>query len=110
MTDATQLDNDVKRYLELDAMKADLEAEQSIIKARLRGLGEGKYDAPCGVAVTIRPNRRFNPAKAEEIVPAELIPAIQTLIINSKKAKALLPPALYEASMVAVGDPRVVIK
>lgn len=110
MTDIAQLDTDVKRYLELDAAKADIEIEQAAIKERLRALGVGSYTAPCGVAVTITPNRRFNPAEAERIVPAELIPAISTTAIDAKKAKAMLPPALYEAAMLPVGEPRVTLR
>lgn len=110
MTDPAQLDTDVKRYLELDAIKADIEIEQSAIKTRLRDLGIGAHSAPCGVAVTVTANRRFNPAEAGRIVPAELLPAIQSTVVDAKKAKAILPPALYEQAMLPVGDPRVVIK
>lgn len=110
MTDPAQLDNDVKRYLDLDAKKADIEIEQAAIKERLRALGIGAHATPCGVSVTVATNRRFNPAEAEKIVPADLIPAISTTAIDAKKAKAILPPALYEAAMLPVGEPRVVIR
>lgn len=108
--DPTQLDHDVKRYLALDAQKADIETEQAIIKERLRELGVGAHMAPCGIAVSVSVNRRFNPDKAAEVVPPTLLEQIQTLVIDSKKAKQVLPPAAYEACMVQVGEPRVAIR
>jgi len=112
MTNPTQdqFDADVRRYVELEAAKADIQVELETIKERLRQRGEGKHTAPCGVRVTVSPNRRFNPQLAADIVPAELIPAIQTTSIDSKKAKAVLPPAMYEQAMAEVGEPRVVVK
>lgn len=110
MTDPTQLDNDVKRYLELDALKADVEIEQATIKGRLRDLGSGVHHAPCGVNVSVTPNRRFNADRAAELVPGPLLEQIQSVVVDSKKAKAILPPAAYDACMAEVGDPRVVIR
>lgn len=108
MTDPDQLDHDVKRYLELDALRADLTVEMEAIKERLRE--GGTQTAPCGVKITVSPNRRFDPAKAAEVVPEALLPLCQKTIIDSAKAKAALPPAIYEAAMVEVGAPRVTIR
>jgi hypothetical protein len=111
MTDTTtQLDADVKRYLELDAIKADMQIEQDAIKARLRDLGAGVHHAPCGVNVSVTPNRRFNADKATEVLPPALLEQIQTLSVDTKKAKAVLPPAAYETCMTEVGEPRVSIR
>lgn len=110
MTDLAQLDEDVKRYLTLDAQKADIETEQAVIKERLRNLGVGAHMAPCGIAVSVSTNRRFNPDKAADVVPPPLLKQIQSVVIDSKKAKAVLPPAAYEACMVEVGEPRVAIR
>lgn len=113
MTDtdtATQLDQDVKRYLELDAIKADMQLEQDAIKARLRDLGAGVHHAPCGVNVSVTPNRRFNSDRALEVVPPALLEQIQSVVVDTKKAKAILPPAAYDACMTEVGDPRVSIR
>lgn len=110
MNDSTQLDADVKRYLELDALKADIETEQGIIKERLRDLGNGAHVAPCGVSVSVSPNRRFNADKAADVVPPVLLEQIQSLSIDTKKAKALLPPAVYDLCMVEVGQARVSLR
>lgn len=110
MTDPTQLDTDVKRYLELDAIRADIEIEQNSIKERLRALGAGVHQAPCGVAVSVTPTRRFDAAKAEQIIPPNLLEQVQSLVIDSKKAKAVLPPAAYEACQSEVGSARVTIR
>ena len=110
VTDPTQLDNTVKRYLELDAMKADIEIEQASLKAWLRELGTGAYVAPCGVKVSVTPNRRFNADKALEVIPSALLPLCQKTVIDSARAKAALPPAIYETAMIEVGEPRVLVK
>lgn len=108
MTDPDQLDHDVKRYLELDALKTDLTIEMEAIKARLRE--GGTQMAPCGVKVTVSTNRRFSPERAAEVIPEALLPLCQDTVISSAKAKAALPPAIYEAAMVEVGEPRVTIR
>jgi hypothetical protein len=110
MTDPTQLDTDVKSYVELDALKADVEIEQAAIKARLRELGTGVHHAPCGIAVSVTSNRRFNADKAAEVIPPPLLEQIQSLVIDTKKARAVLPPTAYDACMVEVGEPRVSIR
>lgn len=110
MPDLIQLDNDVKRFLELDAIKADIDIEQTAIKDRLRQLGTGAHSAPCGVKVSVSENRRFNADKAAQIVPTELLAQIQSLVVDSKKAKAILPPAAYDACCAVVGEPRVSVR
>lgn len=108
MTDPTQLDHDVKRYLELDALRADLQIEMDAIKARLRE--GGTQIAPCGVKVTVSVNRRFSADVAAQVIPEALLPLCQETVISSAKAKAALPPAIYEQAMVEVGEPRVIIR
>lgn len=103
------LDADVKRFLELDERRKDIEAEQATIKARIRALGVGHYDAPCGVGVTVSPNRRFDPKVAEEVIPDQLLALCRVTVVDSKAAKRALPPAIYEQCMKPVGEPRVVL-
>lgn len=101
------LDADVKEYLELDERRKDIEARQAVLKTRIRGLGLGHHDAPCGVTVNISPNRRFDPAQAAQVLPPEMLSLCRVEVVDSKKAKAALPPAAYEACMRIVGEPRV---
>lgn len=108
MTDPDQLDHDVKRYLELDALRADLTIEMDAIKARLRE--GGTQVAPCGVKVTVSENRRFNAERALIVIPEVLLPLCQDTVVSSAKAKAALPPTIYADCMVEVGDPRVTIR
>lgn len=110
MTEKTQLDDDVKRYVDLLARKADIDIELDAIKERLRDLGPGAHMAPCGIAVSIATNRRFNPDLAEQVVPPTLLEQIKTTVIDAKKAKAVLPPAAYEACMSEAGAPRVTVR
>jgi hypothetical protein len=110
VTDSTQLDPDVTRYVELDALKANIEIEQAAIKERLRELGTGAHVAPCGIAVSVAANRRFNPELAAQVVPPPLLEQIQSLVIDTKKARAILPPTAYDACMTEVGQPKVTIR
>lgn len=112
MTDypADAFDHDVKRYLELDELIKDLMGEQSAIKARIRGLGTGVHHAPCGVDVSVTPQRRFNPDHAREVIPAAFLPLVEVTVVDGKKAKAALPPAIYEQCQVETGDPRVTFR
>lgn len=105
-----QLDKTVARYLELDARRNEIVAEQDQIKIALRTqLEPGRHDTPSGQKVTISPNRRFNADLAQSVIPAELLPLVMTETIDSKKAKAVLPPALYNQCSAEVGEPRVSI-
>lgn len=108
MTDTAQLDTDVKRYVELDALRADLTLEMEAIKERLRD--GGTQTAPCGIKVTVSPNRRFDANRAASTLPAELLTLCQSVVVDSAKAKSNLPPAIYEGLMSEVGAPRVSIK
>lgn len=96
-----------RRYLDLAARRDDLDLELGAIKAKIRdNITPGDtLTTTDGIKVTVTANRRFNPAKAAEIIPADLLTLCQTTVVDAKKAKSVLPPALYEAAMVTVGDP-----
>lgn len=104
---AEALDADVKRYLELDERRKEIEMEQAAIKTRIRGLGLGHHDAPCGVGISISPNRRFDPKLAEQVLPPVMLELCRVEVVDAKKAKANLPPTAYEACMKTAGEPRV---
>lgn len=105
-----ELDTDARRYLELQAAREQIEHEQSEIKARMRSaLSEGRHDTPSGARVTITRNRRFDSAKAAEVIPAELLPLVQTTVIDAKRAKEVLAPRLLDQCRVEYGEPRVAI-
>ncbi len=108
--DSAAVDLDVRRYLELAAKAEEIAAEQNAIKTRLRGLGEGRHTAPCGVAVTVSPNRRFDPAKAQSSLPGELLDLCMKTAVDSSTAKRNLPPEIYEACMSEVGNARVSLR
>lgn len=110
-TSATQLDTDVQRFLELDARKHEIEAEQAEIKERIRALGIGSHSA-AGMTINVTPNRRFNADHAAKVLPESLAALCikTTTAIDAGLAKENLPPAVYESCMVEVGQPRVVVK
>lgn len=105
-----ELDALTKRYLELDAKRSELAGECERIKLQLRAsLDLGTHTAPTGVKVIVSPNRRFDPKLAEQVIPLELLSLVQSTGVDSKKAKAELPPKLYEACMKEAGEPKVSI-
>lgn len=91
----------------LNAQAEEIDGEIRALKAVLRQrLAAGQAGTVNGEkVVTLTPNRRFDPALAAQVVPSDLLPSISTTSIDSKLAKAVLPPALYEAAMREVGEP-----
>lgn len=106
-----ELDNDVKRYLELEAIKADIQTEQDTIKARIRALGVGQHTAPSGVPVKIaKPNRRFNLDTATKLLAPEVLEQCRAEGFDATKVKRFLSPELLDMCMdPGTGDPRVSI-
>jgi hypothetical protein len=97
---AEQLDGLASRYLDLAEQIEKLAAEQDTIKA---------LDATTahGVKVTVYRTRRFDARLASTVVPAELLEQVTERVVDRAKAKALLPPALYEQCQSYAGRPTV---
>ncbi len=73
-------------------------------KGQLRGkLTPGAYTVGGRPALSITPTRRFDPARAAEILPADQIAAVSRMQIDPKLAKSHLAPALYELCQVDAG-------
>jgi hypothetical protein len=106
------LDRDVKRYLELDELAKEIASEQAGIKARLRSLGEGDWEAPCGVQVVVSPpNRTFDLGTAVKLLSPEALDQCRAEGYDAAKVKRFLPPALLDVAMLpGKGEPRVVVK
>ena len=96
-----------RRYLELAARRDEAELELTTIKAKIRDAHPTGTNLTTtdGVHVAVTANRRFDPAKAAEVVPPELLALCQITKVDPAAAKKALPPALYDACMVDVGDP-----
>lgn len=100
-------DDDIAEYVRLDAQRAEIQGKLDEIKARIRERGVGQYEGPNGLKVTVTANRRFNPDRAAEILPESLIGSVQRTVVDAKLAREHLPPAVYDACKVEVGEPRV---
>jgi hypothetical protein len=50
--------------------------------------------------LSITPTRRFDPHLAKAVIPNNLLPLCTATIVDGKRAKATLPPALYAACQV----------
>lgn len=110
MSDTDELAGLVRRYRQLDISAREIADEQADIKARVRKLLDVGDRVPVdGKPVAVQPNRRFDPGLAERVLTPEWLAACTVKKVDSAAAKKILPPALYEACMAEVGDPRVVI-
>lgn len=87
-----------------------LQQAKAALAAELRELGPGRHNGTAGTATISAPTARFDPAKAAEVLPADMLEACRETVITASRAKAVLPPALYELCQVASGDPRVTVK
>lgn len=105
MTLAEQLAPIATRLAHILEAKTELDAEEKTLKAQIRDLVPGPDTYTAGnYTLTISHNRRFDPKKAEQILPTELLDLCRVSKIDPTAAKNVLPPALYSECMAQVGD------
>lgn len=109
---ATELDTDtadlVRRLAELNTHITDLTEQTEQIKEKLRAnLNIGTYTINNQPAISIKPTRRFSPTRALTVLPVELLLLCQISVIDAKKAREVLPPALYASCQEDTGKPQV---
>lgn len=113
MTEYTpdDLEADVRELVTLEAQRAELQAEIDEIKARVRShLDVGaSVDLDGRKVLSIQPNRRLDVDLAGEYLTPELLEYVQHTVIDPKKLREVLAPALLERCMVEVGAPKVVL-
>lgn len=94
-----------RRLADVLAVIAELENDAADLKAQLRArLPVGEHTVGGVKALTITANRRFSPALAEEVVPAELLALCKVEKVDPATARKVLPPWLYEQAMTEVGE------
>lgn len=88
----------VRILADLAVSKAAIEAQERELRAALRAElpARGSYTINGVPAVSLAPTRRFNQDRAKEVLPAGTYDLICVQVADSRKAKELLPPALYE--------------
>lgn len=97
-----------KRLANVLAAKSDLEQEEKDIKAAIRAAVPGPDTYAAGdVTLSVSLNRRFSPARAEAVLPPQLLDLCRETVVTSAAAKAALPPVVYMSCMEEVGDYRV---
>jgi hypothetical protein len=100
--------NLARRLVAIADAKAELDAEADQIKNELRSLGAGTHAAG-DYKVTVTTQRRFDASLAQQILDETTYTSLCTAF-DSKKAKATLPPALYDTLMTESGEPRITVK
>lgn len=108
-----ELDDLVKRYIDLDARRTELADECESIKTRIRDeLNDGQHETPSGVTVTVSPpSRSFNIGAAINLLPVEALEQCRLDGYDPKKIKRFLAPALLDLCMDAgSGERRVSIR
>ncbi|MCA1696408.1 MAG: hypothetical protein LC749_17755 [Actinobacteria bacterium] len=86
----------VTRLAYIQARKAELTDEETQLKAKIaENITHGTYTINGKPALTVSTGHRFNPTLAAQILPPALATLCQVTTIDSKRAKAVLPPDLY---------------
>lgn len=82
--------------------KRQIDALEKELCGQLRAaLGRGKFTPPGGGPIlSIGPTRKFDPTRAEQILPAPQLSLVQRLVVDAKLAKEKLPPELYAICQV----------
>lgn len=109
---ATELDAGtadlVRRLTELNTQITDLTEQTEQIKEKLRAnLNVGTYTINNQPVISIKPTRRFSPTRALTVLPTELLNLCQINIVDAKRAREVLPPALYASCQEDTGKPQV---
>lgn len=114
MSTAVPLVNDtadtVRRLAAVTAHIAELTGEADRLKKKLREhLAPGTYAVDGVDALRISPQRRFDPALAEQTLPEQLLALCTVTKVDSATAKRKLPPDVYASLMTESGEPRVTL-
>ena len=107
ITAEQQFDADVRRLVQLQDTIRHLSEEEDLIKARIREHGSGQVGE---LRVTVALARRFSAQLAAERLSADQLKEITEVVISPTKAKAVLPPMVYESLMYPYGEARVSVK
>ena len=104
----TDIDDLISRYADLTAAKAELDDQLAAIRTQLAEYGAGTHAGQTG-KVTITYPRRFQAKLAAQALAdtPELIEACSSTTISASKAKAALPPALYQRCCTVAEKPTV---
>lgn len=108
MTDDTPeaLARAASRLMTIKAEIEELTAEANDIKAKLRAAyGVGWHVLADGSELAVRPQLRFSPARAAEVLPPELLALCTVGVVDSKRAREVLPPTTYDRCKVEIGEP-----
>lgn len=93
------------------AQKTELEQHEAALKHQIRNLVDGPDTYAAGdLTIVVSTNRRFDPAKALDLIPPELAPLVThtETIVDRDKVKALLPDIFEQAQ--TSGDYRVSLR
>lgn len=97
---------DTVTLADLHARVAALTEQINDIKTRLRTeLAPGAYTINGEPAVTVTPQRRFDPAVAERVLPPDFLELCRVPKVDASTARKVLPPALYAACQADSGEP-----
>ena len=105
-----RLDDLIAEWLDIQDRITVLTERKETLAEQMRTLGEGRHATTTGAITVSSGTKRFSAEKAAEILTPELREACTETIITSKRAKVVLPPALYDLCSETNGRPRVTVK
>lgn len=101
----------VAQLTALQDAKAQIEAQESALKATLRDLLPTPGAYRCGeLMVSIQANRRFNVDAAAAMLTDTDLAACTVTILDARRVKERLTPLQVEDCMKDIGDHKVVIR
>lgn len=89
------------RYVNLDADRRYIVAELAEVKLELAELlDRGRHQAGAALVTVSAPRRTFDPERARQVIPAELLASVTTSMVDRKLAQDRLTPEQYRACQV----------
>ena len=92
----------------LTAQKKEIDERLVELKGQLRmHLGRGEFSVGGSKVFAISANMRWNEEQARKVLPPQVVKELETVVLDTVKARQTLSPTWYKLCQVPVGDDRV---
>lgn len=111
-TTTADVERDVTRLADLQALIAEATSEADSIKHRLRQhyAGDPGTHEVAGHRLSVTPATRFDETLARDVLPAEVIDAATVAKLDSAAVKRMVAPTVYALCCPPSGDARVMLR
>lgn len=111
-TTTTEIERDVTRLADLQALVAEATSEMDSIKHRLREhfAGQPGQHEVAGHRLSVSPSSRFSEDLARDLLPKEVIEAATVAKLDAAAVKRMVAPTVYALCCSVSGEARVVLR